>query len=143
MEELKKEVKELPAVAQRLSLECKKCQCERFFIVIAHTAKTSAKVECEVCKSKKTYKLPSIKKKVTRKRATRRLAAEKQAGRYKELKEQLGSGEVIPYKMTSQFKVNTAINHPKFGIGFITEVSGHAIQVAFEDVNRALVHNRL
>ena len=133
--------KELPAVATRILLDCKKCDSERFFNVIAHSTKTSAKVECEVCKAKKTYKLPSTKKKKARKKTTRRSAAEKHADKYKECKE-AATGDVVPYKMTGQFAVNMAIDHPKFGLGYVTEVSGHAIQVTFEDVDRALVHNR-
>ena len=133
--------KELSAVATRICLECKKCECERFFTVLAHSTKTSAKVQCEVCKAKKTYKLPSTKKKKARKKTTRRSAAEKHADKFKELKD-AATGDAIPYRMTSQFSVNNAIDHPKFGLGIVTEVSGHAIQVTFEDVDRALVHNR-
>ncbi|MCB0384473.1 MAG: hypothetical protein KDD43_03700 [Bdellovibrionales bacterium] len=135
------EIKELPAVAQRICLECKKCACERFFTVIAHTTKTSAKVECEVCKAKKTYKLPT-KKKTGKKKVTRRSAADKHSDKWTELRDQFGGGDIVPYKMNQEFTVNTAIQHPKFGLGIVTEASGHAIQVTFEDVDRALVHNR-
>ncbi|MCB0363652.1 MAG: hypothetical protein KDD35_13075, partial [Bdellovibrionales bacterium] len=52
----------LPEVAKRVFLDCKKCDSGRYHIVLAHTSKTSAKVECEVCKSKKTFKLGKAKK---------------------------------------------------------------------------------
>jgi hypothetical protein len=100
-------------------------------------------VECEVCKSKKTYKLPSTKKKTGGKAATpRRSTGEKHAQKWTELKDQFATGEVKAYSMAQEFKLNTAIQHPKFGLGIVTQVFGHMIQVTFQDLDRSLVHRR-
>ena len=47
----------LPAVASNFHTDCKKCGQERYHRVLAHPTPTTAKLECEVCHSKKTYKL--------------------------------------------------------------------------------------
>ena len=52
----------LPPVAKNISYYCKKCDSERYHKVIAHTSSIAAKLECEVCKSKKTYKITEPKK---------------------------------------------------------------------------------
>ena len=51
----------LPAVAKNVLYQCKKCDAERYHRVLAHTSETSAKIECEICGSKKTFKLTKPK----------------------------------------------------------------------------------
>lgn len=58
------------------------------------------------------------------------------------LKERLGNAKARPYRMADSFPVDTAIEHPKFGLGFVYTSVGQKIEVAFEDTNRALVQNR-
>jgi hypothetical protein len=45
--------------------------------------------------------------------------------------------------MKKGFEVGAALDHPKFGLGFVVESNGQAIQVLFEDESRQLVHNRV
>lgn len=52
----------LPAVAKSFSTECKKCGTERYHKVLTHLTATSAKIECEICHSKKTFKVGAEKK---------------------------------------------------------------------------------
>lgn len=152
---MEEELKSLPEVARRIFLDCKKCQCGRYHVVIAHSSKTSAKVECEVCKSKKTFKLASAKKSSSSKsrvttgaaaakktRGGSKASAGKHLEKFVELKHQFGGGTVLPYKMTVRFVVNSAIEHPKFGLGIVTEVGSQSIQVTFQDEDRSLVHGR-
>lgn len=58
------------------------------------------------------------------------------------LREKLGGAKARPYRMADSFPVDSAIEHPKFGLGFVFASSGQRIEVAFEDANRALVQNR-
>ena len=48
----------LPPVAKSFYTFCKKCDVDRYHMVLAHTSSTTAKIECEVCHSRKTYSLP-------------------------------------------------------------------------------------
>jgi hypothetical protein len=140
----------LPPVAGRVYTVCKKCDAERYHIVLAHTNATSAKVECEICHSKKTYKLagskPAKAKAVTGAAATKKAAAAESrksahSKEYGELVSKSG-GDAANYSMKTKFANNQKIKHPKFGVGVIRISLPEKIEVMFEDEVRVLVHNR-
>jgi len=136
----------LPPVARKVYAECKKCGVERYHVVLAHTSSTAAKMQCEVCNAKSTYKLESATKKRTKKNAdgtdappkTRASGSER---RWRELKEKT-TGTAAAYNMRAAFLPQTSIQHPKFGLGIVVGVTPQSIQVVFEDGERSLVHNR-
>ena len=61
--------------------------------------------------------------------------------RWKQLRE-TNSEKPTPYNMKTAFETGAALEHPKFGLGFVIASSVQAIQVVFEDAERSLVHNR-
>ena len=69
----------LPPVAKKVSYYCKKCDSERYHVVLAHKSTIAAQIQCEVGNSKKTYKITEPKKGKTmakkKKTATRKTAA--------------------------------------------------------------------
>lgn len=137
----------LPAVASRFYTECKKCGAERYHIVLAHTSATGAKIECEICHSKKAYKLSSGKpKKVTGAAAAKKAqAAEaKKSAHGKEFTELMDAakGDALKYNMKTKFTSNQKIEHPKFGLGVVRMAQPEKIEVVFNDEIRMLVHNR-
>ncbi len=134
-------MKELPAVAKKVFYPCKKCGIDRYQVVMAHVNSRSAKLECEVCKTKNTLKLESDKpaRAGAPRKTTSRGAAH--VARWQELREK-SSGSPTPYNMKTAFNAGAALEHPKFGLGFVTMVSGQTMQVVFEDAERALVHGR-
>jgi hypothetical protein len=139
----------LPAVAQRVYTDCKKCSSERYHVVLAHTSPTSAKVECEVCHSKKTYKLPKttaekVKKSSSRPKKSPSAESRKSSHQteYNQLLEDQAAGEVHKYSMKIKFIVLQKVEHPKFGLGVIKSVQSDKIEVVFPDEIRLLVHNR-
>jgi len=139
---------ELPAVARNVNMPCKKCGVDRYFVVVAHTSATSAKTKCEVCGATKTYKLESAKKAATgaAKKSKAAKAAEAHAANsaafWNELKDKIGTSQVHRYEMGKTFKTAMAIEHPKFGLGFVTNAFSDKIEVAFQEGGRFLVHNR-
>lgn len=141
------ELEKLPDVAKKIHVYCRKCESERYHVVLAHTSSSAAKLECEVCKGKKTYKINTGlsagggKKKVTSRARTRKKgpsAAEK----WSDLKAQVDLAQIQPYNMRNNYASVPAIDHPKFGLGIVTNVSTSQIEVVFEDGEKALVHNR-
>ena len=137
----------LPAVASRIYTVCKKCDAERYHIVLAHTSDTAAKVECEICHSKKTFKLPSNKpKKVTGAAAAKKAAASvtRRTAHSKEFHDLVASSGAseVSYTMKHKFATNDKVKHPKFGVGIIRSTHPDKIEVVFEDEVRLLVHNR-
>lgn len=137
---------ELPAVARNINMPCKKCGVDRYFVVVAHTTATSAKCKCEVCGATKTFKLTKPKAakapKAPGAKKTPKTREPDHAAIWNELKTQIGVDNVVPYSMKSKFALANAIQHPKFGIGFVTNATNEKVDVAFEDGGRALVHNR-
>lgn len=138
----------LPPVAKSFYTECKKCNAERYHIVLTHTSATSAKIECEVCHSKKTYTI-NKKKETSASSGTKRVAKAKTSGagskasheaQYEDLKNKIGNS--VSYNMKTQFKMNDGLNHPKFGLGVVTQVFSDKVEVCFLDEVRSLVHNR-
>ena len=144
----------LPAVAKTIHLECKKCQCERYFIVVAHTTETSAKVKCEVCGAQKTYKVGAAAKKPKKPKAEgaekkpkrTRVSAEetRRTGHNSEYEKLLSEskGEALNYSMKTGFATNQKVQHPKFGLGIVRMVMPEKIEVIFLDEVKLLVHNR-
>lgn len=134
---------ELPPVARNINLPCKKCEVDRFHVVVAHLTPTSAKVKCEVCGKQSTFKLPKAQ---TRKKVGVKKTSKKSEPDYgaiwTDLKSQIGTDKILNYNMKTKFSLANAINHPKFGIGFVTNATPDRVDVAFADGSRALVHNR-
>jgi len=138
-EEKPVEVYILPKVASNFYYACKKCDKETFHVVLAHSAEDSAKLECEICGSKKTYKLPSLSTRGRSKKASLRSSAE---SAWKMLNEKIGMDNKTAYKMTNSYEPDTCIDHVKFGVGFIKSTTSGKIEVVFDDAIRLLVHNR-
>lgn len=136
---------ELPAVATNIHLMCKKCGVDRYHIVVAHTATGGAKLKCEVCGGSSTFKLAKAKKAPTSGAAKKKAPKKNEpdfGAVWTELKTQIGTESVVPYNMKTRFALANAIQHPKFGIGFVTSATPEKIEVVFQEGGRALVHNR-
>lgn len=143
----------LPPVAKSIFIFCKKCDADRYQTVLAHTSATGAKVQCEVCKAKSTWKLPKAKiskpagprklggAALTRKTAS---AAAKKSAHVDEFNNLVAAakGDAPSYNMRAKFTPNQKIQHPKFGTGVVRTAQVDKIEVIFEDEVRMLVHNR-
>lgn len=143
----------LPPVAKSFYTLCKKCEGERYHVVLAHTSSTKAKIECEVCKSRKTYTLPKTGSDAP---SAKRLSGAAAAGSAKKAaasaRSHTGQYEIYntnkmavdatPYSIKTKFKESEKLNHPKFGIGFVTKTYDEKIDVIFVDEVRTLMQNR-
>lgn len=65
-----------------------------------------------------------------------------QNAKFKELFEKYSAAKSQPYRMANVYSVDTKIEHPKFGVGFVSSSLPDKIEVVFEDVNRNLVQGR-
>lgn len=136
----------LPPVAKSFYAFCKKCDVDRYHVVLAHTSSTTAKIECEVCHSKKSFSLPkpgSEARKV--KAASEKSAARRTShtGEYELRNQKQAQTEATAFNIKMQYKENQKISHPKFGIGFVQKVYQDKIEVIFPDELKSLVHNRV
>ncbi|MGE0632189.1 MAG: hypothetical protein AB7O96_07255 [Pseudobdellovibrionaceae bacterium] len=151
---MSEELTTLPAVAKNIFVFCKKCDVDRFHKVLAHTSEKAAKIECEVCKSKKTFTLAAAKKKTVggaKVKTPRGVAASARAEaarksahsvEFQQLRDQGKLENTAAYSMKNIFKEGQALKHPKFGIGYIKMATSEKIEVIFEEEVKSLIHNR-
>lgn len=135
---------QLPAVAKKVFYPCKKCGTDRYQVVTAHTTVNSARLECEVCKTKNAFKIEEPKlrsRSAVPKKGSASSRAAAHVARWTELRDKT-SGKAMPYNMKTSFEVGAMVEHPKFGLGFVVQMTGQSIHVIFEDAERSLVHNR-
>jgi len=139
----------LPPVAKSFHYMCKKCEGDRWHKVLAHTKVNTAKLECEVCGSVKTYKLPSEKAakapgaKPAFGRAPKPTLKAAYAKEYDSMLNKNSDSPEVNYSIKAKFAVSQKINHPKFGIGIVKSVVPDRIEVFFADEVKQLVHNRV
>lgn len=131
-------MEQLPEVGKNIYIACKKCDRERYFKVITHISATSAKTECEVCKTKKTYKLPVAKKP----RVSKALAASraKVNSDWQKMVQDRTDTKKIPYRINTKFEVDQILEHPMFGLGIVTKSLPAKIEVIFEKEMKVLIH---
>ncbi len=136
----------LPPVAKSFYMFCKKCDADRYHMVLAHTNATTAKTECEICKSKKSYSLPK-KTSSTRKpgstNSTKTSRAKSHTGEYENRIQNQQAKEAIPYSTKTTFIEKQKIQHSKFGIGFVQKAAIDRIDVIFSDEVKVLIHSKV
>ena len=141
----------LPPVAKSFYAFCKKCDADRYHVVLAHTSSTSAKIKCEICGSQKAFSLPKAQTKTGKaltgaaaKKREQTMNSRKSSHRneYDMLMATEGASTAT-YSMKGKFAKNTKLDHPKFGMGFIKDSQSDKIEVVFADEVRTLIHNRV
>lgn len=136
----------LPPVAKSFYTFCKKCDIDRYHKVLAHTSDTTAKIECEVCHSKKSYSLPKAGSEARKAKSDLvKTAARKTShtGAYEAYNQTHMAKEATPFNVKNKYNENQKISHPKFGIGFVQKVYSEKIEVIFPDELKSLLHNRV
>jgi hypothetical protein len=140
----------LPPVAKSFFAFCKKCDADRYHVVLAHTSATSAKIKCEICGSQKTYSLPKAQTKTGKpltgaaaKKREQTMNSRKSSHKNEYEMLMANGGSTATYNMKGKFEKNTKLQHPKFGLGFIKDAASDKIEVVFEDEVRTLIHNRV
>lgn len=137
----------LPKVASNFFTTCKKCDQERYHKVLTHVSESTAKLECEVCHSKKTVKfnqgsVVAKKAKKTGGKTKAEAAAAATNALYNDLLEKRGTEKSQPYRMSQVYQTDATIEHPKFGVGFVVQSLPDKIEVVFQDASRHLVQGR-
>ena len=132
----------LPAVAKNVYHPCSKCETERYHRVLAHLSPTEARLECEVCGSKRKLKIG--KTVTTKKTGTKkpRTKGPSHTEVWKELKEKYSDLDPEVYSVRGSFREQTLIDHPSFGIGVVTIAMPSKIEVCFEEGIKTLMHKK-
>lgn len=140
---------EMPVVGKSFYAHCKKCETDRYHTVHALPTAESAKIECEVCHKKSTWKpvkakAPGVARGAAAraKEAAAGARATAHANEYESLLKESDESSEAKYSMKSKFDKLTKVSHPTFGLGVVRYVQPDKIEVVFKDEVRTLVHNR-
>ena len=77
---------------------------------------------------RKPAKPKAAKKASTGAKRVSKSRAPDHAAIWNDLKDQIGTDSTVPYSMKSKFELANSINHPKFGIGFVTNATGEKVR---------------
>ena len=132
---------------QEIDSQCLKCKAVTNHTIIAMVEEKIAKVECNVCGAKHKYRPPKVvkPKTVKRKAAAKKtpkipLSQIKAEAHFDKIMEGLDPSTAKPYAMTETFKKDDLIDHPTFGMGFITStIQPNKIEVTFKAGSKLLI----
>lgn len=127
----------MPAVGDIIDARCGKCKDVRRHAVVAMVGSEVVKVQCKTCggnhkyrpetpvaaKAPKAAKAPRAPRKAGGLSAAKKLAAANAVRKeWEDLEAKTVESGAIPYNMESSFAVGDAVQHDKFGMGFVKKV---------------------
>jgi ribosomal protein L44E len=136
------EAKCLPACGKNLCLA---------HTIVAMVGDKIAKVKCNTCQKEHSYRPPDSPSEATaaKRRAERKKAQLEATPRmatpedYAKLIKQVDVSTATKYSMKMDLDIHTVIDHPKFGVGVVTDLrEGSKASIAFPDGGRVLVYGR-
>lgn len=132
----------LPEVAKNIFVMCKKCEKDRYHKVLAHKTEKSARIQCEVCKSIKSFTIKKKKKAAAKKTTGTRTRKKSLSSRWADVVLRLEKETPEKYSIKGKFSDEVLIQHPKFGEGLVLESLSDRIIVLFSEGEKTLMHNR-
>lgn len=131
--------------------KCTKCKMVLAHTIVAMVGEQIARVKCNTCGGEHAYRPPPTASEATakRRRAERKAAAASAtstvatAEDYPNLIKGHDISQPVKYSLKIQLSANDVIDHPKFGIGLVTELKeGNKALVAFPEGGRILAYGR-
>ena len=133
-------------VGSDLDAYCPKCKADTAHTVISKYEDEVRKVQCSTCGDVHAFRKPrgeveeeapepvSAKRRLQHRKPTWQEARDKAGNK--------ATNNARPYSIRERYKEGDVVQHPKFGIGFVTEITENKAEVTFQDERRVLVHNR-
>ncbi len=137
-------------VSDEVDSICTRCKEETIHRVVAMVEGRVHLVICTRCGGQHRYR-PTIEIKqkgvprttinrARKTKATQPLRLQEHMREWQNLKEKAGELQSLPYEISSSYRANQAIEHPKFGLGFVLKViDDNKIQVFFQNDIKVLV----
>jgi len=126
-----------PEVGRDIDAWCNPCKLVLAHVVVSLKGTRAHRVECKTCGAVHAYRksVPGTRKKATPK-------APKKT-EYESLMEGRDVSKPLPYAMSAKFKVDDLIDHPKFGLGLVTELlDSITMKVVFPEGMKRLACSR-
>jgi hypothetical protein len=123
---------------------CPKCKADTTHVVISKYEDEIRRVQCNPCGDVHSFRKPrgETEDDVPEPVAARKRALLKKPG-WDDFFARKNPNDAKPYEFREHYRENVMVHHPKFGVGFVSEVvSDSKVEITFRDARRILVHNR-
>src|SRR5215510_6633034 len=134
-------------VGSDIEAYCPKCKADTAHTVITKYEDEVRRVQCSPCGDVHAYRKPrgEVEDEIPEPIAAKKRAQAKKPS-WQEAIDKIGMNKANansrPYSIRDQYHEGDIVSHPKFGVGFVTEISENKAEVTFQDERRLLVHNR-
>ena len=133
-------------VGSDIEAYCPKCKSDTSHTIITKYEDEIRRVQCSPCGDVHSYRKPrgEVEDEAPEPVAAKKRAAAKKPG-WKEAMDRAGPKGVAnarPYSIRDTYADGDLVSHPKFGVGYVTEITENKVEITFEDERRLLVHNR-
>src|SRR5215813_1658038 len=137
---------DMDEVGSDIEAYCPKCKADTAHTVITKYEEEVRRVQCSPCGDVHAYRKPrgEVEEDIPEPVAAKKRAAAKKPS-WQEAYDKAGQKHIAharPYTIRDQYHEGDIVSHPKFGVGFVTEISENKAEVTFQDERRVLVHNR-
>jgi hypothetical protein len=135
---------EVDEVGSDVEAYCPKCKADTTHVVISKYEEEIRRVQCNPCGDVHSFRKPrgEAEDDVPEPVAARKRAMLKKPG-WEEFFARRSPNDAKPYEFREAYRENIIVHHPKFGVGFVSEVvSDSKVEITFQDARRILVHNR-
>lgn len=129
---------------------CTKCKMVLAHTIIAMVGSKPVRVQCNTCGGQHNYRGATVTEAAkTAKTARTASAAATRSPRvspirlsFDDLMAERKTGLSKPYSPKTKFLLDEVMNHPTFGMGYVSEVKPDKIEVTFRSGMKVLVHGR-
>ena len=133
-------------VGSDIEAYCPKCKGDTSHTVITKYEEEIRRVQCSPCGDVHGYRKPrgEAEEDIPEPVAAKKRAASKKPS-WDEARAKVGDKKMShprPYSIRDTYGEGDIVNHPKFGVGFVTEISENKAEITFQDERRVLIHNR-
>lgn len=127
-------------VGGEIDCTCPRCKCILTHVILyfGEDGRIGA-VECRTCGLQhpyRSYRFGGIRRPL---RSPKTLIPLIEGGTFQERLSRLDPEEILPYRLDGRFRADDAIQHPRFGVGFVLRVREERIEVLFADGIKVLV----
>ena len=144
------------AAGDEVDAKCSKCKIDGVGDVVAHTVIAMkgakiARVRCNTCNAEHAYRAPPTASEATaaKRRAERKttktapITPKTTPTEFEVIAADKDLNNAQKYSIKMELKLNDIVDHPKFGVGVVTEIREHQkAHVAFSDGGRVLIYAR-
>ncbi len=135
---------EVDEVGSDVEAYCPKCKGDTTHVVISKYEDEIRRVQCNPCGDVHSFRKPrgDVEDDVPEPIAAKKRAMMKKQT-WEEFFAKHSEKNAKPYEFREQYHENVMVTHPKFGVGFVSEIlSDSKAEITFKDARRVLVHNR-